>query len=92
MPQYDNALSNVGSGAPLAERYVPRAQNAATESRHERFWRIREVDTRTVPGAKADRCLICESAEDGLVRRVWNYPPHWGDLSDRELQQLCDDQ
>jgi hypothetical protein len=53
-------------------------------------WVIREMDTGHLPGAKANGCLICESAEDGVVRRVWDYPEHWYQLPDEELRRLCE--
>lgn len=53
-------------------------------------WVIREVDTSHVPGARADRCLICESNEEGVIHRVWEYPEHWYELSDEELRRLCE--
>ena len=56
--------------------------------RGEREWRIREKNMGTVPGAHASRCLICES--DDVVRRIWNYPENWRELSDDELLRLCD--
>jgi hypothetical protein len=56
--------------------------------RGEREWRIREKNTGTVPGARAACCLICES--DDVVRRIWNYPANWRELSDDELLRLCE--
>jgi hypothetical protein len=51
-------------------------------------WRVREVDTTHVPGARGPRCLIFEA--DGVVRRVWNYPASWAELSDSDLWRLLD--
>ena len=56
-------------------------------SGHER-WLIAEVDARAVPGARAERCLVCQS--DQVVRRLWDYPPNWYTLSDAALAALCD--
>jgi hypothetical protein len=53
-----------------------------------REWRLREMNAGAVPGALAARCLICES--DDIVRRIWNYPDGWRDLSDDELLRLCE--
>jgi hypothetical protein len=53
-------------------------------------WEIREIRTTSMPGAKGEWCLICDSAEDGVVRRVWNYPRLWYELSDEELRGLCE--
>jgi hypothetical protein len=52
-------------------------------------WTVREVDARRVPGARADRCLICESGE--VVRRLWEYPKNWTELDDEALWKLCDE-
>ena len=51
-------------------------------------WTVREVDARRVPGARADRCLICDSGE--VVRRLWKYPENWTELDDEALWELCD--
>ncbi|NUQ20957.1 MAG: hypothetical protein HOQ09_08345 [Gemmatimonadaceae bacterium] len=51
-------------------------------------WLITEVDARGVPGARADRCLICQSEQ--VVRRLWVYPTKWHELSDEALVALCD--
>lgn len=53
-------------------------------------WLIREMDASNVPGARAERCLLCESAEQGIVRRLWTYPQHWFHLTDEDLRQLCE--
>lgn len=51
-------------------------------------WLISEVDARAVPGARADRCLVCQNEQ--VVRRLWFYPPTWHELSDEALLALCD--
>ena len=51
-------------------------------------WTVGEVDARRVPGARSDRCLICESGE--VVRRLWKYPENWTELDDESLWELCD--
>lgn len=51
-------------------------------------WLITEVDARGVPGARADRCLICQNEQ--VVRRLWAYPATWHELSDEALVALCD--
>ena len=56
--------------------------------RGDRHWTLREMDARGVPGARAARCLICESTE--VVRRLWNYPSDWRKLDDVELAALCE--
>ena len=53
-------------------------------------WLISEVDARAVPGARADRCLVCQNEQ--IVRRLWFYPATWHELSDEALMALCDGQ
>jgi len=53
-------------------------------------WLIREMDATEVPGAKGPRCLVCECAVDGVVRRLWQYPREWHELPDDELRKLCE--
>jgi hypothetical protein len=72
-------LSRVVQDARPGERLVERA---------DRRWTLREMDARAVPGARAPRCLICESTE--VIRRLWNYPRNWRELDDRELATLCE--
>lgn len=55
-------------------------------SREGLTWYVREVDTRHVPGARAQQCLILEA--EGLIRRVWVYPRDWRDLPDDELWRV----
>ena len=56
--------------------------------RGDRHWTLREMDARSVPGARAATCLICESTE--VIRRLWNYPDDWRELGDLELATLCE--
>jgi hypothetical protein len=49
-------------------------------------WTVREADTTRVPGARAPRCLIFETA--GHARRAWKYPPDWPTLGDEGLLAL----
>jgi hypothetical protein len=51
-------------------------------------WHVRELDASKVPGARAERCLICESNE--VIRRLWSYPSDWDALDDDALFRLCD--
>ncbi len=51
------------------------------------MWTVREVSAHTVPGARAERCLICESSS--IVRRLWDYPEGWQHMSDDELLGIC---
>jgi hypothetical protein len=49
-------------------------------------WRIYEVASVNVPSPRGSNCLIFESAK--AVRRVWNYPSNWHNLSSDELSAL----
>ena len=58
-----------------------------------RTWTVREIDAAHVPGARARRSLIFDTA--GCCFRVWQYPQDWRDLLNDELLALgrigCDD-
>lgn len=43
------------------------------------LWRVTEHDGHQVPGSRGERCLIFVS--DWAIRRVWDYPLDWRDLS-----------
>jgi hypothetical protein len=49
-------------------------------------WEVLEVDATEVPAARGERCLIFRSP--GAIRRVWNYPGTWTDMSASELANL----
>ncbi len=49
-------------------------------------WRIHEVASANVPAPRGRNCLIFESSQ--AVRRVWNYPNDWLNLSCDELSAL----
>ena len=49
-------------------------------------WRIYERDSSRVPGALAPRCLIFEAPM--AVRRAWQYPATWRELSHHDLVVL----
>jgi hypothetical protein len=49
-------------------------------------WHVREVSAASVPGSSSERCLIFDS--DMTVRRVWDYPAAWSELSDDDLWHL----
>lgn len=51
-------------------------------------WRVREMDAKHIPGARADRCLIFDS--EGVVRRAWSYPRAWAELDDESIWALLD--
>lgn len=50
-------------------------------------WRIREIDCRGQPGARANWCLIVENS--AIVRRIWLYPERWMELDDHALTVVC---
>ena len=52
-------------------------------------WEIYEQDTTRTPGATHSSSLIFSSQD--LVRRLWQYPANWLQLSDRALLTLCGD-
>lgn len=57
--------------------------------RHEdALWQVREVDSRMIPGALGDRCLLFESPE--VVRRLWLFPANWWELDDDALWQYSE--
>lgn len=51
-------------------------------------WRIWMADTRGVPGARAERCLIFDTGD--RVRRVWSVPEDWGQMPAEMLIALAD--
>lgn len=51
-------------------------------------WRVVEIASRHVPGARGPRCLLFLS--DGLARRVWDFPPGWRTLPRPALEALMD--
>lgn len=56
--------------------------------RNQTRWRVREVPTAHLPGARGDRCLIYES--DSVIRRVWSYPDDWTALPEETLWSLVE--
>lgn len=53
---------------------------------HGERWTVREIEARTVPNAPRATCLIFESGN--IVRRVWDFPPHWRAVSEAELEVI----
>jgi hypothetical protein len=51
-------------------------------------WTVRKVDSSRQPGSRRPTCLIIEC--DGVVRRVWDFPASWRELSDDEIWSLLD--
>ena len=52
-------------------------------------WEVYEQDTSRTPGATHSSSLIFSSQD--LVRRLWQYPANWLQLSDPDLLELCGD-
>jgi hypothetical protein len=50
-------------------------------------WHVREVSAVGVPGTEGEHCLIFDS--ETSVRRVWDYPATWVELSDDSLWRLA---
>lgn len=51
-----------------------------------RRWTVRELSVGGAPWAQGPRCLVFEG--EGRMRRVWDYPADWRDLSDPALEAL----
>jgi hypothetical protein len=51
-------------------------------------WTVSERNTKDMPGARADRCLVFMSLT--TVRKVWTYPTTWFDLTDAALLALAE--
>lgn len=58
------------------------------DGRSGRKWRVWVADTRHVPGALGDRCLLYDTGE--WVRRVWRVPDDWGRMAPAALIQLAE--
>jgi hypothetical protein len=63
-----------------------RQRSIAVQDRAGVRWRVYERHTAAEPGARGPRCLIFDS--EAVVRRVWDYPPNWWELSGPELLAL----
>lgn len=50
-------------------------------------WHVHEMSALSVPGSRGERCLIFDS--EISVRRVWDYPASWNELSDDDLWRLA---
>lgn len=80
-----------GSGGFTGRRSVPRTRELYHTPGAQKHWIVREVDARSIPDAGRPRSLICECANDGVVRRLWNFPERWFELTDDELRRLCEE-
>lgn len=49
-------------------------------------WTVVEQDTSELPGSLGSRCLLFVSPS--VIRRVWQFPPDWAELSAEELISL----
>jgi len=80
---------NIDDSQPSNSDDVPTETNHGERiiQRGDDMWTVREMNTEHVPGARGRRCLICEST--AIVRRLWNYPEDWANLSDEALLRLC---
>lgn len=65
------------------DREVPRHVYDDASGTH---WTVREMDTSSVPGARAPRCLVFDSG--AVARRIWRYPQDWGLLPPSALLGL----
>jgi hypothetical protein len=72
---------------------LKRAERVAAQDRLSRsyyaadgsVWSVTEL-AGNVPGRPGQRCLVFASAD--AVRRVWNFPANWRDLTDADLESL----
>jgi hypothetical protein len=49
-------------------------------------WEVVEVDGHRVPAARGESCLIFRAPH--AIRRVWNFPHSWMEMSAKELSRL----
>ena len=65
---------------------MPRGPRRFLDTTH-RLWSVRECRCEgRIPGARGNSCLVFDS--DGVTRRVWQYPEHWHQLTNAELEQV----
>jgi len=79
------------SGGFTGRRSVPRTRELFHSPNAQRHWIVREIAAKSVAGAEHPRSLVCECANDGIVRRVWSFPERWYELPDDELRRLCEE-
>ena len=53
-----------------------------------RKWRVWVADMRTVPGARAEACLVFDTGD--RVRRVWHVPDDWVRMAPDALARLAE--
>ena len=56
---------------------------------HGREWHVYERTSSALSPAPGRRSLVFDS--DGIVRRIWQYPPAWEALPNDALLRLMDD-
>lgn len=81
------ATEELSINHPTSVPYETHSQERLLQ-RGSRQWIVREVNSRGVPGARRDTCLLCESAE--VIRRIWDFPENWRTVDDEALWKLCD--
>ena len=69
-----------------SDREVPIPQVSEFADADGVYWTVREVDGRTVPGARGPKCLVFDCQT--VVRRVWNFPSNWRELPPEQLIAL----
>lgn len=84
-PAEDRAAADPGRTPWVGERELVRHIH---DDRTGNEWRIFERDARQVPGSRGPRCLYFDA--EGIVRRVWAYPPDWHRLSPGALLALME--
>jgi hypothetical protein len=80
-----HAPRRASPAAGQADRHVDPALIDFVDAAGVRWW-VSERDCRRELGARADSCLVFNSAQ--TVRRVWQYPSLWRELSAEALSAL----
>jgi hypothetical protein len=81
----DGSRRGAGASDGVAEREVVRR---VFDERTGDEWLVFERDARRIPGTRGARCLFFDG--EGIVRRVWHYPPDWQTLPAAALLALMD--
>jgi hypothetical protein len=77
----------------VAEWAAARARRFVDSKR--RRWYVRELPPTGTPGRKEPTLVFFrpssgDTTGEHIARRVWRYPENWRDLSDVELESLCE--
>lgn len=90
MGQYQAVAGDAGepsrngqSGGRSSDRVVARRSYIDADGL---TWEVREVAGSDVPGARGRSCLVFESPV--VIRRVWDYPDDWRQMTPEDLAQL----